>query len=367
MHDPGHNVRLRSSAITSVGQVRENNQDSVAVWTGKRAVVAVVADGMGGAAAGEEASRIAVETVAAELALAEGTNAIESMTTDSLKTSLRQSILNANLHIIEVAIENPEMRGMGTTITLACVRGREVTVAHVGDSRAYQVSPLDKGILQITSDHSFVEALLSAGHITPEQAEEHPMRNVLYRALGQTEEVDVDIYRRTLQMGDRLVLCSDGLTRHVKPYEIAKYVLNEDDPAIAGQRLVDLANARGGEDNVSVIVITTELDGTALPHLAHESDTLDDTEDDTLVISGGSTREIPVDEEPTWKNNIEHREKMDAERISDSAEGSDCKHTNKDPDAAPPSHVMEHKNDPTLPAQNHEGEGEGRDTLRPDQ
>lgn len=367
MYDPGHNVRLRSSAITSVGQVRENNQDTIQVWTGDHTVVAVVADGMGGAAAGEHASRIAVETVEAELSLSDGTNGLAALPPDQLKASLRDSILNANLNIIQAAVENPEMRGMGTTITLACVLGRDVVIAHVGDSRAYQVSRLDASIAQITSDHSFVEALLAAGHITPEQAEEHPMRNVLYRALGQTDELDVDIYRRVLQVGDRLVLCSDGLTRHVKPYEIARYVMDEDDPALASQRLVDLANARGGEDNVSVIVISTELDGAPPLHYTRKAATLDDEDDDTLVVRGSSTQPIPVDDEHEWRDSVQHRHKMDAERISDRSE--DNAHTDAEGEDTPaqPTHIAENQSDPTAPASNHESEGEGRDTLRPDQ
>jgi protein phosphatase len=187
---------------------------------------------------------------------------------------------------MQKAANSPEMRGMGTTVTLAFVRGTYVIIAHVGDSRAYLVDGDDHHITQITSDHSFVEALLAAGHITPEQADEHPMRNVLYRALGQAEDIDVDMYYKRLHIGDRLVLCSDGLTRHVKPEEIAQLALADPNPDVASQKLIDLANERGGEDNVSVIVISVEQ-STPAANPETEAVLLNETDDDqTLVLKG---------------------------------------------------------------------------------
>jgi len=208
----GDGIRLRSSARTSVGQVRENNEDSVHLWPGEQFVLAVVADGMGGAAAGEEASRMAIEAIQAGMSLRTRDNLdqINGLSVDDISERLRTSIQQANLSIMQRALDEPDMRGMGTTVTLAFVRGTEAIIAHVGDSRAYQIDGATQRITQITADHSFVEALLAAGHITPEQAEDHPMRNVLYRALGQAEDLDVDIYTVRLEIGDRLVLCSDG-------------------------------------------------------------------------------------------------------------------------------------------------------------
>ena len=156
---------------------------------------------------------------------------------------------------------------MGTTATLAFIRGRRAIVAHVGDSRAYLVDQEQGWINQITSDHSFVEALLAAGHITDEQAAEHPMRNVLYRALGQAPDTTADTYDRYLKDGDRIVLCSDGLTRHIDPEEIAEIVLADENPEVATQRLIDLANKRGGEDNISAVVILMELSADATTEL----------------------------------------------------------------------------------------------------
>ncbi|MFQ3567090.1 MAG: Stp1/IreP family PP2C-type Ser/Thr phosphatase [Aggregatilineales bacterium] len=252
-----HDVCLRSSARTSIGRVRENNEDTVHLWANDHFALAVVADGMGGAAAGEEASRLAVEAVAAGLHMTDA-NAGASfnlMSDETIIEQLRAAIHAGNNSIVERAASNPQLRGMGTTVTLALVRGLQALIAHVGDSRAYLVESRTRHITQITADHSFVEALVSAGHLTEEQAEEHPMRNVLYRALGQAGEIDVDVFEVRLSVNDRIILCTDGLTRHVKPQEIAQITLNHDDPDVAVDALVELANARGGEDNISVILI----------------------------------------------------------------------------------------------------------------
>ena len=281
----GNNIRLRSSARTSMGQVRENNEDHVHLWTRDDFVLAVVADGMGGAVAGEEASRLAVEAIQDGMSMRDssGAEAMSTMDEDTLAEKLSDAIQTANEHIMERAIAFPELKGMGTTVTLALVRSNQTVVAHVGDSRAYLIDGYDHSISQITADHSFVEALLAAGHITQEQAEAHPMRNVLYRALGQAEHVDVDVYFSHLHAGDRLVLCSDGLTRHVKPHEIAELALANPNPDVTSQKLVDLANARGGEDNVSVIVISVEGDASAPATRAEAARAIED-DDDTLVL-----------------------------------------------------------------------------------
>lgn len=271
-------IRLRSSARTSIGQVRENNEDTVQLWADTDFVIAVVADGMGGAVAGEEASRIAVEAVQQEIVIKpDDDNALSTLNDEAVIEKLCEAIRLANLNIVRRASANPEMRGMGTTITLALVRSASAIIAHVGDSRAYLVDSGSRRVTQITADHTFVEALVAAGHLTPDQASEHPMRNVLYRALGQHEDVEVDIYEAHLRAGDRLILCSDGLTRHVKPAEIARIVSDAADPDIASTELVALANERGGEDNVSVIVVA--LDGIMPDAEESQLDALLDDED----------------------------------------------------------------------------------------
>jgi protein phosphatase len=222
-------------------------------------VIGLVADGMGGAVAGEEASRLTVEAVQADfLGEARGSETLRELDEDEIATKLRNAVRRANHAVIQRAIEHPEYQGMGTTITLAFVRDRRVVVAHVGDSRAYLVDAREGWINQITDDHSFVEALVVSGHITAEQAAAHPMRNVLYRALGQVEDTEPDIYKRNLSEGDRLILCSDGLTRHVTQTDLHEIASETDDPDAIAERLVSLANERGGEDNISAVVILLE-------------------------------------------------------------------------------------------------------------
>ncbi|HLV37499.1 MAG TPA: Stp1/IreP family PP2C-type Ser/Thr phosphatase [Spirillospora sp.] len=375
----GDGIRLRSSARTSVGQVRENNEDSVHLWPGEQFVLAVVADGMGGAAAGEEASRMAIEAIQAGMSLRTRDNLdqINGLSVDDISERLRTSIQQANLSIMQRALDEPDMRGMGTTVTLAFVRGTEAIIAHVGDSRAYQIDGATQRITQITADHSFVEALLAAGHITPEQAEDHPMRNVLYRALGQAEDLDVDIYTVRLEIGDRLVLCSDGLTRHVKPEEIARLALADGNPSRSSQSLIDLANSRGGEDNVSVIVVAVESDNPEASLEARSRLVAEEDEEDTLVLKDRPfTREtitaVPEDTatgsaaEETSLEIRRHltRQKMQAERISDTVETpavgaqtapADCSRLTK-PVPVPVT------NDSRTAGKPAEADGEGQDT-----
>lgn len=251
----------RVSARSDVGQVRENNEDSIGLWAIEGMLLALVADGMGGAAAGEEASRLTVEAVQADFVGEErGGHGLLALAEELIMDKLAEAIQSANQAVIDRVDEDTRLRGMGTTATLAYIYGRRAIVAHVGDSRAYLIDGEQGWINQITSDHSFVEALLTAGHITQEQAAEHPMKNVLYRALGQTPDTTADVYDRYLKSGDRIVLCSDGLTRHVQPQEIAEVVLREPRPDSATKHLIQLANERGGEDNISLVVI--RLDAT---------------------------------------------------------------------------------------------------------
>ncbi len=290
MSEAGQRIRLRGGSCTSVGQVRENNEDNLHLWLRDTFVVAIVADGMGGAAAGEEASRLAVETVESGF-LRDDQMRFQAMADDLIRIEMRAAIREANAVIVNRAAGNPELRGMGTTVTMAFVRGSHVIVGHVGDSRAYHVEGSSRTITQVTVDHSFVEALIAAGHLTQEQAEEHPMQHVLYRALGQGDDIDVDIYETRVRASDRLVLCSDGLTRHVKPNEIAEIVLGTDDPTVAAERLIERANALGGVDNVSSVVLivdsiqddeaTMELNRLASLPLEDETLRLTFSDDDT--------------------------------------------------------------------------------------
>lgn len=261
MSNPQWNVILNCDAQSSTGRLREVNEDSVLLWAREHIALAVVADGMGGHIAGEEASRVAVQMIYQAMRSEELERADEvddTQAPDALYWRMRDVITEANRAIVRMADEHPQLRGMGTTVTSAFLQGRRVVIGHVGDSRAYQVRAATGVMEQITVDHSFVEAMIAAGHITRAEAEEHPMKHVLYRALGQGLDLDIDIYESYLESGDRLVLCSDGLTLHVQPEEIAQVVLAETSPEAASRKLIELANLRGGRDNITVIVIMAE-------------------------------------------------------------------------------------------------------------
>lgn len=259
--DEQHQLVIRGSLYTSVGMVRGNNEDNVQLWALDNALLGVVADGMGGAAAGEEASRLAIETFQSDfLDTLPDSKTLLTLEEETLEQKLRGVMGMANRVLLNKANENQEFQGMGTTATLVLVRGNAATFAHIGDSRAYLIDGTTDDIHQVTSDHSFVEALVASGHLTKEQAEIHPLKNVLYRALGQKDEAeeDVDIYQRILKPGDRLILCSDGLTRHLKNQDIADIATTTSHPETAAEKLVELANLRGGEDNVSVVVLMVD-------------------------------------------------------------------------------------------------------------
>lgn len=246
-------------AMSVIGRVRTNNEDRVGLWARDGIVLAMIADGMGGAVAGEEASRLALEAIQADfVGEARGSEELRNLPEEEIAEKMRAAIRRANRAVLLRAADHPRFQGMGTTLTMAFVRGAQTILAHIGDSRAYLIPGTGARINQITDDHSFVEALLAAGHITPEQASSHPMRNVLYRALGQVEETEADLYVRALSPDDWLILCSDGLTRHVAAAEIEQGVRASNTPAEAAQRLIALANERGGEDNISVIVTLFE-------------------------------------------------------------------------------------------------------------
>lgn len=256
--DDKNNLQIHGSAYSSVGMVRGNNEDNVELWALDNAVLALVADGMGGAAAGEEASKLAVQTVQSDFVEANpDSSVLAEWDDDALGLQLRAVLGAANRVVWDAASQNVELQGMGSTATMVLIRGMEAVFAHIGDSRAYVIEGDSKEIQQVTSDHSFVQALVASGHLTQEQAEVHPLGNVLYRALGQKDDAagDVDVYHRRLKMGDRIILCSDGLTRHLRSADIARIALGADDPKVIARQLIDLANSRGGEDNVSAVVL----------------------------------------------------------------------------------------------------------------
>lgn len=277
-------VNLSIFGITDTGVLRPYNQDSylIAELTYKnpladystshfiadmRVVIEqaltpagcllAVADGMGGAAAGDIASQLGIDTLLAELTdeLAQNNPAL------TVQDMLKKSVENANLRLWQESQLNIEYRGMGTTLTAAYIQNATAYIAQVGDSRAYLVRSGHIG--QLTRDQSAVQMLLDLGRITPEQALNFPNRNIILQALGVEPIIQVAMTRVRLCRGDYLVLCSDGLTNKLKDEEILEYLKEERQLDRACQKMVDEANRRGGEDNITLVVV--KLEGTGLP------------------------------------------------------------------------------------------------------
>jgi PPM family protein phosphatase len=244
-------MRLVFAAATDVGRMRKNNEDSYL----SSQPVAAVADGMGGHSAGEVASAIAIEELAALGSRGPWEN--ETAATDDLK----QAILRANRRIRETAAGDRKLNGMGTTLVALLEDGDMVHVANVGDSRGYL---LRQGELsQVTVDHSLVQELVDDGRLSPEDAERHPQRSVITRALGIDPEVEFDLFTYKLQVGDRLLLCSDGLSDVVEPAQIRNVLLRVRNSHQAARKLVTVANEQGGPDNITVIVVDAVDEATA--------------------------------------------------------------------------------------------------------
>jgi protein phosphatase len=247
-------------ARSDVGRKRKGNEDSLVL--DQEHGLYVVADGMGGHAAGEVASRVAVDAIDEFVRATGGDDEItwpfgldESISYDGnrLKTAIRQ----ANRRVLEAVRERSEYEGMATTVAAVLIDGREANLAHVGDSRIYLWSQGE--LLQLTSDHSWVNEQIQSGIISPEQARGHPLRNVVTRALGGRSELIVDVQSRRVASGELLLLCSDGLTTMVPDAEIARILAAADgDLAGTARSLVDEANGRGGEDNITVILLRFE-------------------------------------------------------------------------------------------------------------
>ena len=268
-------MRLVFAAATDVGRMRKNNEDSYL----SSKPVAAVADGMGGHSAGEVASAIAIEELAA--LGRRGPWANETDATDDLK----QAILRANRRIREMAASDRKLNGMGTTLVALLEDGDMVHVANVGDSRGYL---LRQGELsQVTVDHSLVQELVDDGRLSPEDAERHPQRSVITRALGIDPEVEFDLFTYKLLVGDRLLLCSDGLSDVVEPAQIRKVLLRVRSAQRAARELVTVANDQGGPDNITVIVVDAVDDATA----EAEEDGGDTTGD---LAAGSATGALPL-------------------------------------------------------------------------
>ena len=254
-------MRIASGGVTDLGRVRSNNEDCYKIV--ETLNLYVLSDGMGGEAHGEIASAMAVETVVKHCLDLEANPAgavigAVQPNWSSFTKRLSTAVHMANRNIFKSAEENPDQHGMGATLTAVWINGTKLSVAHVGDSRAY----LLRGgtLLQLTRDHSLVAEQVRRGILTSAEAEESDMQSVLLRALGAQAEIEVDAEEHTLFPRDMLVLCSDGLTRMVTEPEIAGTLQVESDLTKAAESLVAMANERGGPDNITVVIVRLDKD-----------------------------------------------------------------------------------------------------------
>jgi serine/threonine protein phosphatase PrpC len=234
-------MNVRVGSATDIGQVREGNEDSYLVV----APLYAVADGMGGHRGGEVASNLALDTVQQLFERREGT--------------LADQVAQANRAVYERSQSDRSVSGMGTTLTAAMIDGDTVHLVHVGDSRAYLLR--DGHLTQLTEDHTLVHRMVMDGEITPEEAETHPHRSILTRALGVDEGVQVDEGDVRIETGDRLLLCTDGLTGMVPEEQITEIMLGSADPQEAVDSLVKVANRAGGIDNITAVVLDFDENG----------------------------------------------------------------------------------------------------------
>lgn len=238
---------MNAYAITDIGLVRTNNQDYAFAQTdkvGNFPNLFVVADGMGGHKAGDLASRIATETVVATIQEQSGSNTIQIMV---------NAIQTANERVLEKARESEDYNGMGTTIVLATIMEKMLYVANVGDSRLYVIN--ENEIEQITRDHSLVEEMVVSGQIARNEARTHEKKNIITRAIGGTEKLMADYFDVRLRDGDRVLMCTDGLSNMLDDEEIRKIVTEEKDIRNVAEHLVEAAKLQGGKDNIGIVLI----------------------------------------------------------------------------------------------------------------
>lgn len=236
---------MRVGGASDTGRVRRVNED--AYWCDDRLLI--VADGMGGHAAGEVAARIALHAARKAIEASEAAPGPP-------EEKVRQAVAAANLEVYERSLRDPSLHGMGTTLTLAWIVDGRAIVGHVGDSRAYHVT--QDGLVQLTEDHSVVAELVRNGSLRASEAHLHPYRNILTRAVGTAPAVEVDVSSVRLKPGEALLLCTDGLTAVLEDDEIFECLVPIDDPEQCARRLIDLANARGGPDNITAVIALME-------------------------------------------------------------------------------------------------------------
>jgi protein phosphatase len=259
-------MNIAVGAKTDVGLKRPHNEDYLCV--DPEVGLFVVCDGLGGRNAGEIASRLAVEVIQKHIREAQRNanlpmDGAYDRQFSPLTNRLASAIRLANQAIRDAAKDQPDQEGMGTTVVSAMLNGQMLSVAHVGDSRMYLIR--GDTIEPLTADHSLVAEQIRRGMLTEEEAERSPQKNIITRALGIDDAVDVELDEVPLMQGDQLLLCSDGLTRDMKSAEILTTVRREKDPQAAAERLVELANAAGGLDNTTVILVSVQHGASETP------------------------------------------------------------------------------------------------------
>ena len=244
---------------SDIGKTREVDEDSIRAETSeciikskmRKVRLLIVADGLGGHQKGEEASKIATESIFREWSkeLSNGT---------PFNLILEQGIQNANQNILDYTSKHPEASGMGTTCVCAMVEGNNVVLANVGDSRAYKISD---EIHQVTKDHSYVQQLVDSDEISKVEAREHSRKNEITKAVGTSSSLEVDTMKLTLDSDESLLLCCDGVNDHLSDDKIQKIVHDSPDPDTACEKIVDMVNEEGGFDNISLIILSAEKSG----------------------------------------------------------------------------------------------------------
>ncbi|BAB06224.1 Stp1/IreP family PP2C-type Ser/Thr phosphatase [Halalkalibacterium halodurans] len=239
---------MNFSFLTDVGKVRPHNEDNGTIMEKNGQLLVVVADGMGGHQAGDVASKMATELL--KEAWEEASLSPSSQESEGW---LRNQVLHVNESLYHYAQKHEECQGMGTTLVAAIVDKERVTIAHIGDSRAYLLN--EHGFSQKTRDHSLVNELVRTGQISDEEAEHHPRKNVLLRALGTELDIKLDLTTFSWEPDDVLLLCSDGLSNKLSNEDFARYMSGTKEVNETAREMVQLANDRGGEDNITVALI----------------------------------------------------------------------------------------------------------------
>ncbi len=237
---------MKAWGESHVGQVRKLNEDSFFIQISPDGIAGyfVVCDGMGGAKAGDVASRLATRAFA---------RVMDAATEKKLAERVRDAMQSANTDVWQHSKDSPDLEGMGTTMVCMAADKSELVIGNIGDSRAYLID--EEGIRQITQDHSLVGEMLERGELTPYQAQRHPSRNVITRAIGVGSRVTCDIFQVPRKDGQYILLCTDGLTGEVSEPEIYYEVFQSDLPEKACQTLIEIANSRGGHDNITVVLV----------------------------------------------------------------------------------------------------------------